>query len=198
LNTRPRARRCKRCNAKLSSNQIYRRISYCDEICKKEAIAERKKARRPEQIACSACKKPLDMLSREPYQWKRGKVFFCSEICADAYRRRTGQYQEMSERGKISIQGYKQKHGRIKSYENRAAAVAKNNREAPPKAKYFVRHGRVWGYGVTFYPHEDGSSYRASIAEFPELIVHCKTVKEGLRMFREKFIIEAQQGNERR
>jgi hypothetical protein len=115
---------------------------------------------------------------------------FCDEICTDGYRRQTGQYEEMSKRGNASMQAYKADHGKVHNHQKRSEVVSKNNKERPPKAKYFVRDGRVWGYDVKFYPHEDGDKYRVSVPELDEELgpMTAKTVKGGLKMVRERIV----------
>ncbi len=116
-------------------------------------------------------------------------MHFCDEICADGYHRQSGHYQEMSAKGNAAMQEYKAKHGQINGYQDRAEATSKGNREKPPKAKHFVREGKVWGYGVKFYPHEDGQSYRVSVPELEELgVLYSGTVKSGLKLVREKIL----------
>jgi hypothetical protein len=117
-------------------------------------------------------------------------MHFCDSVCVDAYRRENGTYDAMSAKGNAAVQEYKQKHGHVQNYKDRAAAVSKNNQESPPKAKYFTRKGKVWGYDVNFFPDEEDSGYRASVPELMEEIgvIRCKTVKEGLRLIRQKII----------
>lgn len=182
---------CKVCGAELSRERRKVKAIYCDEECRQVAAKKRMIARRPKQKFCTSCKKPLNMLSRLPHEWQKPGPFYCNEICVSAYRQTSGYFQNISALGNVAIENYQEKHGHVKNYEKRSAAVSANNQKAPPKAKHFVRHGRVWGYDATFYPDEKDDGYRATIAEFPDLIIHCKTMKEGLQMFREKFI-EAQ------
>jgi hypothetical protein len=187
-NMKTQGKDCANCGATLLLERRKVKAIYCDDVCRKQALKKRMEARRPTQFYCTSCGGKLDMLSRLPHEWAKKENHFCNSVCADAYRRATKQYQKMSQRGNASMLAYKEAHGHVKSYENRKEAVSENNRKAPPKAKYFQREGKVWGYTVKFFPNEDGDGYRASIAEFPDLIVHCKTMKEGLRLFRQKFI----------
>jgi hypothetical protein len=181
----PLPRHCAQCGTKLTATQTRKGVQCCDMVCRKEYDEKLKRARRPQEVHCSYCEKPLDPLSRQPYQWKASDVHYCDMVCADAHRRATGAYAVMSAQGNQVMAAYKEKHGHVQGYEDRAAAVAKNNKVAPPKAKHFQRAGKVWGYDVNFFPNEDDDGYRASVPELPELgIVHCKTKKEGLRLIR--------------
>ena len=101
-------------------------------------------------------------------------------------------------RGNAAMQEYKEKHGQVNGYQDRAEATSNGNRERPPKAKHFVREGKCWGYGVKFYPHEDEQGYRISVPELEELgVLHAKTVKDGLKMVRERILeIRAEEGKE--
>ncbi len=181
-----------KCGAKITKRE--NRL-YCDKTCRAEHEALLKLERRPKEVRCAFCTKPLDILSRGPREWRQTDRHFCDQICADAYRREHGHYQAASKRGIAAIQEYKKRHGRAQDAAERGARTSANNRKAPPKAKHFERHGRVWGYDVHFYPDETG--YRASVPELiDELgIIHCKTVKEGLRAIRQKIVAQRQEAS---
>jgi hypothetical protein len=177
------------CGAKLPKN-TRKEQKYCDRACRDEHRRIQAIERRPKQVLCSFCQKPLDTMRASPSHWKKHTVNFCDEICADGYHRQTGYYQEISKKGREKAAEYKDKHGQVIGYEDRRDAVSENNKKAPPKAKHFIREGKVWGYSVKFYPDEDGNGYRVDV---PELIdelgpMKAKTVKGGLKMVRERIL----------
>jgi|ERR1041385_484286 hypothetical protein len=179
-------RRCKNpgCGAKLPRQNK----KYCDRICRQAHDDILKQERRPEQAFCALCNKPLDMLRAPPSYWIKHAVSFCDEICADGYRRQSGQYEEMSRRGNAAMKEYKKEHGHVAAYKDRAEITSKGNKERPPKSKHFTREGRAWGYDVRFYPH-DGQGYRISVPELEELgVLFAKTKKEGLKLVRERVL----------
>lgn len=177
------------CGTKLVREKARCGYKYCDRTCRWEHERAKARERRPKDIRCSFCQKPIDTMRAKPSDWQRSERHFCDEICAVAYRRKSGQYTQMSKRGNAAMQAYKEKHGHIAGYEDRAKITSKGNKERPPKAKHFTREGRVWGYDVKFYPHEDGQGYRVSIPELPELeALYSKTVKEGLILVREEIL----------
>ena len=180
-------RRCEnpKCGVKLPK----RHKKYCDRVCRQVHDDILKQERR-HQIFCAFCGNEIDTMRESPSYWERFERHFCDGICNDGYQRQSGHYQEMSKKGNASMQAYKADHGKVHNHKERSEVVSKNNREKPPKAKHFTREGRVWGYDVKFYPHEDGDKYRVSVPELDEElgILYAKTVKEGLKMVRERIV----------
>ena len=186
------------CGAKLSKEKA-RRQKHCDRVCLNEHRRIQAIERRPAQVLCTFCSKPLDTMRAAPSSWAQSELHFCDDICVDGYRRQSGFYEEISAKGNAKAAEYKAKHGQVHNRSERSEAVSRNNRERPPKAKHFVREGMVWGYDVRFYPHEDGTGYRISVPELEELgVLYAGTVKGGLRMIRERIVElrlqEAKQG----
>src|SRR2546421_453191 len=177
------------CGAKLLKEKAREGYKYCDKVCLYEHRRIQAIERRPKQVLCAFCSKPLDTIRSNPAVWQKSEQHFCDEICAVAYHRQSGQYKEMSKKGKVTAKEYREKHGQVHNHNERSAAVTKNNCERPPKAKHFVREGKVWGYDVRFYPHEDGTGYRISVPELEELgVLYSKTVKGGLKLVRERIL----------
>jgi hypothetical protein len=174
------------CGAKLPAKANKK---YCDKICLAEHNKILKAERRPKELHCSACGNEIDVLSREPNTLKGPGPFFCNQVCADRLRRETGAYKAMSEKGNQAIKDYKEKHGQLHNYKARAEAIAENNKKTPPKAKYFVRMGKVWGYDARAIPDEGGTGYRLMLTEYPEFgIVRAKTFKQCLALMRQRVI----------
>ena len=188
VNGKETVRRCEnpRCGAKLPRQNK----KYCDRVCRQAHDDILKQERRPKEVLCAFCGKVIDTMRAAPSYWETFERYFCDGICRDGYQRQSGQYQDMSRKGNEKAAEYRDMHSRVIGYEERAKAVSENNRERPPKAKHFVRQGRVWGYDVKFYPHEDGKGYRVSVPELDEElgILYAKTVKEGLKMVRERIV----------
>ena len=177
------------CGAKLSKEKAREVYKHCDKVCLNEHRRIQAIERRPKQVLCSFCNKDLDTMRANPAYWQKTELHFCDEICVDGYRRQSGFYEEISAKGNAAMQEYKEKHGQVNGYEDRAEATSKGNRERPPKAKHFVREGKIWGYDVKFYPHEDGQGYRVSVPELEEIgVLYAGTVKGGLKLVREKIL----------
>jgi len=179
------------CGAKLSREKAREGYKHCDRTCLSGHRRIQAVERRPKEVLCSFCQKPLDTMRAAPSYWTKTDLHFCDEICVDGYRRQHGHYEEMSKLGNEKAAKYKAKHGKNYNHDERSEAVSKNNREKPPKAKHFIREGyEAWGYDVRFYPHEDGQGYRVSVPELDEELgpMRSKTVKEGLRMVRERIV----------
>lgn len=173
------------CKLKLADDN---RKEYCDNDCQQKHRASIRRQelldRRPKDVMCANCQKPIDPLSKSPYQLKLEKVF-CDTICLDSYRINTGFYAEISVKGNKAIEDYKKQNGKVQYYANRAKAVSENNGKAPPKAKWFDRTGKIWGYDVVFAPNQTDDGYLASLPELPEMgIFLCSTVKSGLQAIR--------------
>lgn len=186
------ARYCEnpQCGAKLPKN-VRREQKYCDRACRDEHRRIQAIERRPKDLRCTFCQKPIDTMRANPAHWKKTELHFCDEICADGYHRQSGHYQRMSKIGNDKAAEYKASHGHVIAYEDRRDATSAGNREKPPKAKHFVRDGyRVWGYDVRFYPSENEGEYRISVPELDEELgpMHSKTVKGGLKAVREKIL----------
>lgn len=178
-----------KCGAKLDSLKARQGQKYCDRVCRWEHERMLAIERRPKDIRCAFCNKAIDPMRANPSHWAKSETHFCDGICADAHRRQSGHYTRAAKIGNAKVREYKEKHGQVHNYERRSAKVSENNKKAPPKSKHFVREGKVWGYDVKFYPHEDGQSYRVSVAELEELgVLYAKTVKEGLKLVREKIL----------
>lgn len=179
-----------KCGAKLDREKARKGYKYCDRTCRWEHDRVLALERRPKDVRCAFCGKEIDTMRANPSAWTKSEKHFCDDICTDGYRRQHGFYQQMSKKGNEKAKEYKEKHGQMLSYQDRAKAVSKNNRERPPKAKHFIREGRVWGYDVKFYPHEDGQSYRVSVPELDEEIgvLTASTKKAGLKLVRERIL----------
>src|SRR2546423_5313857 len=188
------------CGAKLSREKTKEGYKHCDKVCLYEHRRVQAIERRPKEVLCSFCSKPLDTMRAAPSSWAQSELHFCDDICVDGYRRQSGFYEEISAKGNATMQAYKEKHGQVHNRSERSEAVSRNNRERPPKAKHFVRDGSVWGYDVKFYPDENDAGYRVSVPEIDEELgpMMAKTVKGGLRMIRERIVElrlqEAKQG----
>jgi hypothetical protein len=179
------------CDAKIAPSQVRKGRKYCDRVCQREHNDALKKERRPAEALCTHCGKAIDVMREKPAYWATHSQNFCDSICCDAYRRQTGWYKEIGRAGNAKAQEYKAKHGRVINHENRSRATSRSNREAPPKAKHFVRHGKAWGYDVVFSPHDDGQGYNVVVPELNEELgaaMYAKTVKEGLKLVREKVL----------
>jgi hypothetical protein len=187
------------CGAKITNPDNEK---YCDRVCTNEHQAILKVERRPKAIACTFCTRPLDPLSRGPYQWK-GDTHFCDEICASAWLAARGHYQEISQRGGEVAKAYKAKHGHNQAHEKRSQAVSRNNQTRPPRAK-MKRVGNVWGYEAHILPNAARDGYIGHIPELTELVgmVEAKTAKEALKLLRARFVelrlqeAQAESGNE--
>lgn len=182
----PREKRhCLQCELVLDTSN---RTLFCDDGCRREyTAAQRRKAmleRRPKEVRCTYCEKPIDPLTKLPYELQKEHVF-CNMVCVDAYRLENGHYQRISQLGNQAIKSYQDQHGKVPHYKKRADAVSHNNLTAPPKAKYFERRGKVWGYEVVFAPNGSDDGYLATLPEMPDLgTFPCITVKEGLLTIR--------------
>jgi hypothetical protein len=177
------------CKAKLSREKARKGYKYCDVPCRREHERVQALERRPKDLQCASCQRPLDPMRVTPSAWAKSEMHFCDEICAVAYHQKTGQYGEMSQKGNAKAKEYREKHGQVAGYEDRSKAVSKNNKKRPPKAKYFTREGRVWGYDVRFYPSENENEYRISIPELPEIEgLTASTKKAGLKLVRERIL----------
>jgi len=175
------------CDAKLPMKKARRGAKYCDVKCRLEHQRILGMERRPAGYRCANCDTPLDPESRSPSDWERSDTFFCDPICTDEYRRKHGLYKAMSAQGNKEIKEYKEKHGRPHAYTARSRAVSENNRKTPPKAKYFDRQGKVWGYEVFF--KGTGEDYIITVPEVPELgELRSSTKKAGLRLVRQKIL----------
>src|SRR5712672_1797748 len=179
------------CGAKLSREAAREGYKHCDRTCLSEHRRIQAVERRPKDVRCSFCQKPLDTMRAAPSYWSSHELHFCDGICTDGYRRQSGHYAEMSKLGYEKAAEYKEKHGKVYSHEDRSEAVSRNKRGRPPKAKHFIREGyKAWGYDVRFYPDENDEGYRVSVPELDEELgtMKSKTVKGGLRMVRERIV----------
>jgi hypothetical protein len=175
------------CGAKLPLKKAKQGAKYCDTHCRLEHQRILGMESRPAEIHCANCDALLDPESRSPSDWERSERFFCNQMCADEYRRTHGIYKAMSQKGNQEIKEYRRKHGKPHAYAVRSRAVSENNRKRPPKAKYFDREGKVWGYDVLF--KGTGSDYVVTVPEVPELgELRSKTMKDGLRLVRQKML----------
>jgi hypothetical protein len=183
------------CGAKIANKDNEK---YCDRVCSREHASILKLERRPKEVNCAACGKSLDPLSREPYQWNSSDTHFCDEICATAWRKESGKYQEMSQKGNEAIRAYKKKHGHMHNYAQRSQRISEHNQTHPPKSKLYVRVGNVWGYEAHVLPNNAKDGYIAHIPELTELVgsVEAKTSKDALKALRARFLEIRMQENQ--
>jgi hypothetical protein len=175
------------CGARLPMKKAKDGAKYCDTKCRIEHKRILGMEQRPAEIRCSNCDTLLDPMSRSPNEWERSDVHFCDSMCADEYRRKHGLYKAMSAKGNREVKEYKEKHGKVHSHEKRSKAVSENNIKAPPKAKYFDRQGKVWGYDVHFAG--TGTDYIVTVPELPDLgELRSATKKQGLLMVRQRIL----------
>src|SRR2546430_16375926 len=116
------------CGAKLSKEKA-RRQKHCDRVCLNEHRRIQAIERRPAQVLCTFCSKPLDTMRAAPSSWAQSELHFCDDICVDGYRRQSGFYEEISAQGNAKAAEYKAKHGQVHNRSERSEAVSRNNRE---------------------------------------------------------------------
>src|SRR5579863_10189670 len=74
-----------KCGAKLSKDNARRGRKYCCRDCRWEHDRILALERRPKDVQCAFCNKPLNVMREVPSYWKKHTMNFCDEICTDGY-----------------------------------------------------------------------------------------------------------------